>query len=285
MSYMVFPDDVDRRTGAEITFRTVLADWYSDRFAKLKKGEQRRAVRQICEKRGADSVPEISDPAEWMREQIFSKFLRPASGISRAALLLAISPSAEELAREWTNRWWSIVYAGKLLCLIGSIAQHYPNAGASLNKAIDILCRTEGNDKERMKSFRSCGFPAVYESSLKKAWSRFKPVAHLCAAYVTTETHFYEQEISRDFWEYWEQPPAFYDDEVFAAFCVLAKSAEKFATAFLPRGQRQALISKEQMFSLPDEIFKPGASLPPFRKLTDEEAAALANYRAPKRVV
>jgi hypothetical protein len=102
--------------------------------------------------------------------------------------------------------------------------------------------------------------------------SRFKPVADLCAAYVTTETQHYEQELFRDFWEYWKQPPAFYDDEVFQGFCLVARSVERFATSFFPRGQPQPLISKEEIFALPDEIFEPRIILPAFRALTDKES-------------
>jgi hypothetical protein len=172
-----------------------------------------------------------------------------------------------------------------LIALIGSINQHHHEAGASVNKAIHILCETEGSDKERMSSFRQSGFPCVYESSLKKAWAKFRPVAHLCGAYITTETHYYEEELSRDFWEYWKQPPALYDDRTFKVFCLLAKSGEKFATSFRPRGQRQPLISKAEIFALPEDIFQPGCPLPPFRALTEAEVAALKTYRAPKQFV
>jgi hypothetical protein len=140
-------------------------------------------------------------------------------------------------------------------------------------------------DKQRILAFKQSGFPGVYESSLKKAWTRFRPVAHLCAAYVTTETHYYEQQLSRDFSEYWKEPPAFYQDEVFEVFCLLAKSVERFATSFLSRGQRQPLISKDEIFALPDEIFEPGITLPSFRALTEEELIALKTYRAPKSFV
>ena len=40
MSYMVFPDDVNLRCGAEITFRTVLADSKWGSFAKLSRKDQ-----------------------------------------------------------------------------------------------------------------------------------------------------------------------------------------------------------------------------------------------------
>ena len=179
---------------------------------------------------GEDLARALADPVAWIRKKLLGDFLEPFGG----AVALTASPSADELSREWARRWWSIVYTGKLIALVGSINQHHHEFGASVNKAIHILCVTEGDDRERMCGFRRSGFPGVYESSLKKAWVKFRPVAHLCAAYVTTETHYYEKELSGDFWEYWKQWPAFYDDGMFEVFCFLAKSVEKFATSFLP---------------------------------------------------
>jgi hypothetical protein len=268
MSHMIYPDDAQLRGASEITFRTILAGWYSGTLAKQGREAQVRLIRQIGPKLGADLPRALADPAGWMMKRIFDKFLSPAGGIQGAALQLTTSPSAEELEREWSRRWWPVVYTGKLLALIGSIHQHHREVGASVNKAIHVLCQTEGSEHVP-------GFPGVYESSLKKAWAKFRPGAHLCAAYVTTETHYYKGQISHDFWEYWKEPPAFCDDRLFQVFCRLAKSAETFATSFFPRGRQQPLIPNEEIFALPDGIFEPGLPLPPFRALTEEEAVAL----------
>lgn len=171
------------------------------------------------------------------------------------------------------------------MCLIGSIDQHHPEVGGSINKAIHIMCRTEGSHKKLPAGSRRCGFPGVYESSLKKAWGKFKPVARLCAAYVTTETHFYEEQICRDFWEYWAQPPAFYNNRAFFVFCRVAKSVEGFVSSFFPRAQQQPLIPKEEIFALPDHVFDSEELLPRFRSLIDEEVEALKTYQAPKQFV
>jgi hypothetical protein len=56
-----------------------------------------------------------------VRNRIFNDFLKAAGGTPNAALALARSPSAEDLSSEWTRRWWSIVYTGKIISLIGSI--------------------------------------------------------------------------------------------------------------------------------------------------------------------
>lgn len=281
MSYMVFPESPELRAASEATFGTILADWYSRMFADLTKEAQTAIFQNAGENLGAERSSALANPSEWMRNKLQGDLLKPFGG----AVALTGSPSSDQLEREWTRRWWSIVYTGKLIALIGSMHQHHPEVEASVNKAIHILCKTDGSDKERMSNFRQCGFPQVYESSLKKAWAQFRPVAHLCGAYVTTETHFYEDELSRDFWEYWQYPPAFYDDEMFSIFCRLAKTVEKFAISFFPRGQRQPLITRDELFCLPDEVFESGTPLPTFRTLTEEEIAALESYRAPKHIV
>jgi len=220
-----------------------------------------------------------------MKREIFDYLLGPVGGIYDAALQLAISPSAAELEREWTNRWWSIVYTGKLIELVGSIHQHDPQKEASLNKAIHVLCHTEGNGKDRTVELQQRGFAGVYESSLKKAWRKFKPVAHLCAAYVITQTRYLETQTSGEFWECWKEPPVFHKGLPFLVCCVLAKSVETFATSFLSRGQRP-LISREEIFALPEEILDlVPPPVCPFRALTEEEVAALNTYQAPKHLV
>jgi hypothetical protein len=285
MAYMAFPDSAELRTAAELTFRTKLADWYSDAFAQQDRNLQAQVVLGAAQKLGEELTRVLAEPSHWVRNRLFDEFLKPFGGAIPGTVALTDSPSASTLQEEWTRRWFGVVYTGKLACLIGSIHQHHPQIGASLNKAIYILSRTEG-DAGRAAGFRRLGFPAVYESSLKDAWRRFKPVAHLCAAYVTTETHYYEDELARDFMDYWGKAPALYDDDTFRIFCLVAGSVESFVTSFRPRGQQTALIPKTQIYSLPENIFDcPRDRSLSFRELTDEERAALGAYRAPKQFV
>ena len=283
MSFMVFPDDAERRSASEITFRTILADWYAGTFAKLEKKVQKQVVRRIGSKLGEELPRAVASPAAWLRKRIFDDFLKPAGGVHSGALALTGSPSVEELKGEWTRRWWPIIYTGKLIALIGSIDQHHREVGASVNKAIHILCQTEGNDKQRMLAFQQSGFPGVYESSLKKAWARFKPVAHLCAAYVTTETYHYEQQLTRDFGSIGRSRQPFITTRYSKDFALLPSLRKDSQLRSSPCSA--PLISKEEIFSLPDEIFEPGITLPSFRSLTEEEVAALKTYRAPKSFV
>jgi hypothetical protein len=285
MSYMVFPDSLDLRSASEVTFRTKLAEWYSGVFAEEKKEAQTRVLSGVEFKSAEDRARALADPSAWVRDKLFSDFLNPVGGAIGGAVALTDSPSADALKQECTRRWFGVVYTGKLVCLIFSINEHHPQVGASLNKAIYVLRETDGKDEERNGGLRQFGFPGVYESSLKEAWRRFKPVAHLCAAYVTTESHYYQDELSRDFMEYWLQPPAIYQDDVFGTFCRVARSVEQFVTTFRPHGQRQALISKDEIYSLPEKIFDPKAPRLSARRLTDDEIAALKTYRAPKQFV
>ncbi|MDO8589233.1 MAG: hypothetical protein Q7T82_19575 [Armatimonadota bacterium] len=284
MSYMVFPDDAKMRLADETAMRTVTADWCSSRFAKEDRTEQSRVIRRMYSRVGTDLARALADPAAWMKREIFDYMLSSVGGIYDVAVQLTTSPSAEELDREWANRWWSIVYTGKLIELVGSIHQHDPQA-ASLNKAIHILRKTEGNGKHPTVMLRQRGFPGVYESSLKKAWRKFKPVAHLCAAYVITQTRYAELQLGGEFRECWKEPPVFYKGLPFLVFCSVAKWVETFATSFFSRGQRQPLITKEEIFALPKEILDWVPPHCPFRMLTEEEIAALNSYRAPKQFV
>ena len=285
MSYMIFPDNLDLRIAGEVTFRTKLADWYSGTFAEKKKEAQKRVLNGVEFKSGEERARAFADPSAWVRDKLFSHFLKALGGVIRSAIALTDSPSADTLKQEWTRRWFGIVYAGKLVCLIFSINEHHPEIGASLNKAIYVLRETEGKDEERNAGLRQFGFRSVYESSLKEAWRRFKPVAHLCAAYVTTESNYCEDELPRDFMEYWLKPPALYEDDVFGTFCVVARSVEQFVTTFRPHSRRQALISKDEIYSLPEKIFDPMVPLLSARRLTDDEMAALNTYKAPKQFV
>jgi hypothetical protein len=284
MSYMVYPDSPELRDANEITFRTRLADWYSGIYAKKSLKFQKELLQSAHSKLGKE-LSRAAHPSEWMRNKLFSDFLKPFGDLIGATVALTNSPSEKELNSEWTRRWFGVVYTGKLVCLIGSIAQHHAGLGASLNKAIHVLRETEGNNKELNAGFRQFGYPGIYDSSLKKAWRLFKPVAHLCAAYVTTETHFYEGEIASDFMDYWQQSPALYDDDAFRTFCLVAKSVEHFVTEFRPHGLRHALIPEDEIFRLPNEICDPARLLPKFRALTEKELAALGTYRAPKSFV
>ncbi|MGC2306416.1 hypothetical protein [Candidatus Binatus sp.] len=286
ISFMTFPDDPELRKAAEITLRAKLAAWYAYAFAHRSEEKQKAVFLRLGPKMKDELPRALADPAKWAKDWIFKEFLEPAGGLATGADMLADAPSLSQLAEEFTKRWFGITYTGKLVCLIGSMHQHHDSIGPSLNKAIYLLCEMDGKDERLTANLRRLGFPAVYESSLKEAWHRFKPVAHLCAAYVVTDCVFYQAELARDFMEYWHLLPAFFaKDLAFHQFCHVARAAQRFLTSFRPHGRSEPVVPKNIMYAIPEEIFSPSQALFQFQRLTSEELTTLRNYRAPKLFV
>lgn len=285
MSCMTFPDDPDLRKAAEVTFREKLAEWYAMAFAQRPEEKQKALLFRIRPKMQDELPRALADPSKWAKNWILNNFLEPYGGIVEGAAVLADSPSARWLEEERRRRWFAITYTGKLVVLLAAMYQHHESVGPSLKKAVFLLRKMDGDDKRVTAGLKRLGFPAVYESSLRDAWRRFKPVAHLCAAYVITDCVFYQAELARDFMEYWQRAPAIYDDSAFVNFCHIARAAELILTTFCPHGQSEPLVPKSMMYSMPCEIFNPSHPLFTFPQLTSEQLAMLEDYRAAKVVV
>ncbi len=282
MSYMVFPDNPALRKASETTFRAKVADWYAQVFTNLGEEARIQFVNE-CRLRSREELRRaLADPASWQREVLFNGLLKPQGGVIGGLLALTDSLSATELNKEFRRRWFGIHYTGKLIFLIGSISEQRPSAGASLNKALHVLRETDGKNEALTALYKEYGYPAVNDSSLKAAWRVFRPVAHLCVAFVAIETLCDENHIPRGFTEYWNVPPVFHEDLVFNAFCTFAKFAESFVTSFRSHGQREALIPREEIYALPEKMFDHGVPELPWMKLLDEELRALETYRAPE---
>lgn len=286
ISYMTFPEDPELRKAAEITLKAKLAAWYAYAFASCPEEKQKAVFLRLGPKMKDELPRALADPAKWAKDWIFNEFLEPAGGLATGAAMLADAPSLSWLAEEFTRRWFGITYTGKLVCLIGAMHQHHGSIGPSLNKAIYLMCEMDEKDERLKANLRRLGFPAANESSLKEAWSRFKPVAHLCAAYVVTDCVFYEAELARNFMEYWHLLPAFCaKDLAFHQFCHVARAAQLFLNSFRPHGRSETVVPKNIMYAIPEGIFSPSQALFEFQKLTSEELATLEKYKAPKLLV
>jgi hypothetical protein len=289
MSHMFFPDNAERCRTNEIIFRINFADWWSGQVVQLGKEELERRILLAVDSGFGGQVPSATeDTCAWVRRSIFDAYLGPFGGAIGAALALKGSPSEQALEEDWMRRWFGVVMTGRLILLIGSINQH-TSFGASFNKAIHVARETDGNDKEIKALLKQLGYPGIYDSSLKKAWRTFKPVAHLCGAYVITELLYRGEklfrEIFRDFAKYWRHPALVDLFTAFSMYCTFGRFIEEFATSFRPHGRRDPLISTEEIYSLDRNfgftlVFK--LSFPP---LTEEEIAALKGYSAPKSLV
>jgi hypothetical protein len=149
---------------------------------------------------------------------------------------------------------------GMALDLVWALHAHHRETlpgGASLNKALAII-------RSR--------FP-ISETSLRSAWSRYKPVAHLCAGFALA----FHQASCEEPDELDERMKVAYHEEFDVTLSLIA-AYQRFATGFKPHGQSQPLLDPEEIWVLRGievhESFVPPPLLP--------ELLAIAEaYRAP----
>lgn len=156
-----------------------------------------------------------------------------------------------------------ILNVGMVLDLVWAMDAHHRETlpgGASLNKALAIL---------RDPRWRV----PISETSLRAAWSRYKPAAHLCATFSLA----FRQAKREDPDELDERMKSAYHEELDVTLSVAA-AYQRFAIGFKPHGQDQPLLDPKETWLLrgieADEAFVP----PP---LAPELLAIAEAYRAP----
>ena len=144
-----------------------------------------------------------------------------------------------------------IITVGLALDLVWAMDAHHRHflpGGASLNKAFAIL-------RSPLSTF------SISETSLRNAWSRYKPVAHLCAGF----TAAYQQARDEDPDEIDERMKNAYVEELHVMLSLIA-AYQRFATNFIPHGQSQSLLDPKDTLLIPgieaDESFVPPPLLP-----------------------
>jgi hypothetical protein len=160
-----------------------------------------------------------------------------------------------------------ILAAGTALHLVWAMDAHHRTqlaGGASLSKAIAI-----------MRDFPV--WPSIIsERGLWSAWSRYKPVAHLCAAF----TFAFHEAFRAPPVEIDERLKVAYDQELRATLS-MAAAYERFASAFRPYGNERPLLAPPEMWSLlgiaVDETFIPPPLLP-------EMLAVAQSHQAPANI-
>jgi hypothetical protein len=154
------------------------------------------------------------------------------------------------------------INVGMALDLIWAMDAHHQAlvGGASLNKALTII-------RSPLWPFRGS------ETSLRSAWSRYKPVAHLCAGFAVAFKLAYDEGPD----EIDERMKNAYAEQLDVMVSLIV-AYQRFATNFIPHGQGQPLLDPGEIWLLrgieAHESFVPPPLLP--------ELLAIAEaYRAP----
>ena len=116
--------------------------------------------------------------ARFTESTVAKALLESGARLSRTFANLAAQRAAEfkSIADNGVDSGYGIAVAGDLLLLIVSASLHSPK-DASLERAVRVWAA----DQARGKTF-SGRRVAASRRSILAAWTRFKPVAHLCAA-------------------------------------------------------------------------------------------------------
>ena len=154
------------------------------------------------------------------------------------------------------------VLAGQILYRIMQMAnEDNQSFFPSVKKAIFLA---DNFDRKKLKEL---DIP-VNANYLKKNWTRYKPVAHIWAAYVFWRINGKKREFN-----FRESEDGLYQ------FLSLSEVFREFGESFIPHAQKIPLLNADEIWKQhPDQIeFKTRFTLP---KLSNEERSALDKYRA-----
>ena len=154
------------------------------------------------------------------------------------------------------------VLAGQILYRIMQMAnEDNQSFFPSVKKAIFLA---DNFDRKKLKEL---DIP-VNANYLKKNWTRYKPVAHIWAAYVFWGINGKKREFN-----FRESEDGLYQ------FLSLSEVFREFGESFIPHAQKIPLLNADEIWKQhPDQIeFKTRFTLP---KLSNEERSALDKYRA-----
>ncbi|MDD3182192.1 MAG: hypothetical protein PHD48_05240 [Alphaproteobacteria bacterium] len=159
--------------------------------------------------------------------------------------------------------------AGIILCLIRRMAAHHADlpGGASVNKAVFII--------ENDKMFN--GLVHRNSNDLRRAWSTYKPVAHLCAS---TFDIFAETVVQYQKPEMIEAVMNGKLIDELPDFLMRAAAYQKFGLSYIPPRAKETLLNLDDVWLLPEKRQWPENDYAPMP--LDEAFLTLAHsYRAP----
>jgi hypothetical protein len=205
--------------------------------------------------RDRDDEPEV---LEWVRT-----WFKRAGGFKTASQ----SDPYDKQQIAILKRFPHVLAAGTALHLVWAMNAHHGtelSGGASLSKAIAI-----------MRDY-PVWFSSMSERGLWDAWSRYKPVSHLCAAFAVALHEAFRAPSG----EIDERLAAAYDQELPITLSTAA-AYERFASGFRPHSNERPLLHPPEVWSLrgiaADETYIP-LPLPP------EMLAVAQGHQAPSNI-
>lgn len=163
--------------------------------------------------------------------------------------------------KQITKDWFSVFY---LSWTLARLVKVFPNDGkkVSVNKVIHIALEQ-----------KDC-HPLCHgnRDSLRKAWSEFKPVAHLCTAYILTQIALKDSKVNNPTMKVLKNL------DVFFGFAVYFQG---FLTSLKPSNSKlPSLISLDDMWFIPERHGIEQLE-PPLDPLTEAEDEAYRGYKSP----
>ncbi len=179
----------------------------------------------------------------------------------------AAAAEAESVLDEMGEAAYGIAVAGDILLFVFNAARYSPKS-ASVARAIAVWCEAHALGKTQ-----EGGYVAASPRSVKAAWSRFKPVAHLCGALSLFQI---------------DQIAALnpLDPETLLNFLAVAEALRAFGEAHHPpsgrtgsKPSRTSMLDPDTTWKTPSDLVLPQSvfSVPP---LPEFAQAALKKYRA-----
>lgn len=256
---MAWPDPADEAARREYN-ATLMSMHLADLKTKRNKLPDPLAVEGWEE-----TIFAVEQHEAWMAVQCYFEGRFEAAG-GHAAVSMA--PGFRAFLSDFQSRIGSWFAAGLILALVRRMAAHHADlpGGASVNKALFIL--------ERVR------FPLVpqNERDLRKAWAKYRPVAHFCATLFDWFMIAYEHN------ETPEEVSAALEAELNENFLMFLSEAEAYLefglTHRLPRARAQPLLDPAETWVLPEYRLWPHSLNEP-APLCGLLLDAAQEYRAP----
>jgi len=178
------------------------------------------------------------------------------------------SPEYEKIMSQFHKFQYQGVFAGTILTYIWRMDKGNVKDGGSVNKAIFLIDKIKG--EEIRKKSKNDNLP-YNEKFIRQAWSDFKSVSHLWAAFGIWSSNGAPSELSP------------FLPRSFLRFISLAEKFRKFGTTHLPRAKKEYTLAEQETW-FPPKNFKIIDFEFEITPLTPKELEVLEEYRAPKKL-